>query len=428
MPGTGRTTLLQRFTLVTAAIAVGLAVVLSALAVRAIESFAVKDEAQVAAELVLRAIAPQLRPGDFAGALPPQRRALFDNLFKARGISDRILRVRLWRADGRLLYTNGAESPEAPPTPADLATAAGYHDFVRRRRGVEEPAPGIARVFVPVQIAGTSGTLGAFEIFYDMTLLNQRLAHIRRTVWTAVPLGLFVLYASVFVLVRRASRQLLKQQADLIAAHLGTYQALATAIDARDSYTGDHSIRVADLCERLGRALGLDARSLDELRAAGRLHDLGKIGVPDAVLVKPGPLTPAEAAVMRRHAEAGHAIVQGAPLPERVKQAVRSAHERWDGTGYPDGLAGATIPLFARIVAVVDAYQAMTDERPYREAVAPAEALRRLEAAAGSQFDPEVVAAFARMAVATDDAARWTVPRPAAYTEGVATRDLLRTR
>lgn len=392
-----RLTLLQRFTIVSAAIAVGLAVVLSAVTVRAIESSAIKDESQIAAELVLRTISPQLRPADFRGTLPPDRRALLDALFRAHGISDRVLRIRLWRADGRLLYSNVPEPKALETAGADLSTQNGFTEFIERKGRVENAAPGVVRFFVPLMVADNPKPLAAFEIFYDLTHLHQQLRHIRHTVWTAVPLGFLMLYASVFVLVRRASRRLLQQQADLIAAHLGTYQSLASAIDAKDSYTGDHSTNVADLAARVAQALGLPADMVNEVRVGARLHDLGKIGVPDAILMKPGRLTPQEWAIMRKHAERGFEILQKAPLPDSVKLAVHHSHERWDGAGYPGGLAGEAIPLIARIVAVVDAYEAMTSDRPYRKALPVAEALERLEHDAGSHFDPRVVRVFVEL-------------------------------
>ena len=408
----GRFTLLQRFTVTSAVIAVGLAVLLSAVTVQAIQTFAVKDEAQVAAELVLRTFAPQLRPSDFEGSLPADRVALFDALFRAHGISDQILRVRLWRADGRLLYSNTREPDGSKTVKADLSTPGGYRAFVQARQGLESDAPGVGRFFVPVHLSGDRRTLGAFEIFYDLTLLQQRLAATRRTIWTAVPLGLFVLYASVFVLVRRASRQLMKQQADLIAALLGTYHALASAIDTKDSYTGDHSTRVAELAVAVAQAMRLPAEMVEEIRMGARLHDLGKIGVPDAILTKRGPLSPDEQEVMRRHAEAGFSILERAPLSDYVRQAVRHTHERWDGNGYPDGLAGEAIPLLARIVAVADAYEAMTSDRPYRLGMHSQVALKRLRGDAGSHFDPAVVEVFVRYVADTTAAPRRAANSP----------------
>lgn len=392
-----RLTLLQRFTIASAAIAVGLAVVLSAVTVQAIESFAIQDEAQVAAELVLRAISPQLRPADFRGTLPQDRRTFLDALFRAHGISDRALRIRLWKADGVLLYSNLPEPEGTRTIGADLTTQNGFAAFLESRGRVESTTAGVVRFFVPVQVAGDPKPLAAFEIFYDLTHLQQQLRHTRRTVWTAVPAGLFVLYASVFVLVRRASQRLLKQQADLIAAHLGTYQALASAIDAKDSYTGDHSTNVEGLAARVARILKVPEELMDDVRIGARLHDVGKIGVPDAILMKPGPLTPDEWKLMRTHTEQGFEILRKAPLSERVKQAVLHSHERWDGKGYPEGLAGEAIPVIARIVTVVDAYEAMTSDRPYRKALQVEEALARVERDAGSHFDPRVAAVFVKL-------------------------------
>ncbi len=401
-----RLSLLQRFTVASTVIAVSLAVSLSAVTVRVITAFVIQDEANVAAELVLRAFSPQLRPDDLEGTLPASRKVLLDSLFLAHGVSDKILRVRLWRYDGILLYTNTPENDRFTTVPADLSTPEGYRQFVFAREGLEGELRGQARVFVPVT-ADAGRTLGAFEIFYDLTVLRERLAYTNRIIWTVVPAGLFVLYASVFVLVRRSSRLLLQQQADLVTAHLGTYHALASAIDAKDSYTGDHSVEVSRLAVTLARAVGLRDEALEELRMAAHLHDLGKIAVPDAILMKRGPLTDEEFAIVRRHADAGYAILRDAPLSERVKLAVRHNHERWDGTGYPSGLSGDAIPLFSRILALADAFEAMTSDRPYRRALPQAEAVTRLRAGAGTQFDPHLVDLFLRRALTLSKASHY---------------------
>lgn len=393
-----RITLLQRFTLASAGIAVALAVILSAVTIRTVESLVVRDEAQIAAELVLRAISPQLRAADVQGTtLPPGRRALLDALFRAHGISDRALRIRLWRADGRLLYSNVPETVAKPPAGVDFSTTNGFAAFVASRGRIENAAPSVVRFFVPVIITGETKPLAAFEIFYDLTHLDQQLSYVRHAIWAAVPSGIFVLYLSVFVLVRRASQRLLRQQAELIAAHMGTYESLASAIDAKDSYTGDHSSKVSALAARVTRALRVPAQVVEDVRVAARLHDLGKIGVPDAILMKPGRLTPEEWNLMRQHAERGYEIVRRAPLPDRIKLAIRHSHERWDGTGYPSGLAREAIPLMARIVAVVDAYEAMTTDRPYRKALSIPDAIERLEQVAGTQLDPHIVRVFIQM-------------------------------
>ena len=176
--------------------------------------------------------------------------------------------------------------------------------------------------------------------------------------------------------------------------HLGTAAALAAALEAKDRYTADHARSIADLAVAVGRRLGMDEPALADLRYGAVFHDIGKIAVPDAVLNKPGPLTTAEQALVREHPVVGEQILAPVPFLSAVRQIVRHDHERWDGDGYPDGLAGEAIPLGARIVLVVDAYHAMRSDRPYRRAMPEAHARDELLRHAGTQFDPRVVEAF----------------------------------
>ena len=171
--------------------------------------------------------------------------------------------------------------------------------------------------------------------------------------------------------------------------------ALVRAVDMRDDYTGRHSECVCDLAQRVGQALGMHGAELWLLELAAKLHDVGKIGVPDAILNKAGPLEAPEWALMRRHAELGAGMIERVPGLERVAPLVRSHHERWDGAGYPDGLRAEQIPLASRVVSACDAFLAMTSDRPYRAARSPEEALEELRACSGAQFDPRVVDALA---------------------------------
>jgi two-component system, cell cycle response regulator len=156
----------------------------------------------------------------------------------------------------------------------------------------------------------------------------------------------------------------------------------------------DHLAGVADLAAAVADELGLDAEERDEVRRAAELHDVGKMAIPDAILSKPGPLDPAEWEFIRKHTLIGERIIGAAPALVPVARLVRSSHERWDGGGYPDGLAGEAIPLGSRIIAACDAYDAMTSERPYSVAMVVARALEEVDAGAGGQFDPRVAAAL----------------------------------
>ncbi|MFE7482991.1 HD-GYP domain-containing protein [Streptomyces sp. NPDC057552] len=180
------------------------------------------------------------------------------------------------------------------------------------------------------------------------------------------------------------------------AAHRATIRALVQAVDIKDAYTRGHSERVGRASVLIARELGLDRDRLEALRFAGVLHDVGKLGVPTRVLRKDGPLTPEERRVMELHPEYGHEIVRGIGFLDEARDAILHHHERLDGTGYPYGLSGGRIPESARIVAVADAFDAMTSTRSYRRARPVPAALAELRRCAGSQFDPRMVRALDR--------------------------------
>jgi diguanylate cyclase (GGDEF)-like protein len=180
--------------------------------------------------------------------------------------------------------------------------------------------------------------------------------------------------------------------------------SLSQAVDARDAYTGSHSERVADLAVRIAGRLGLDLETIELTRIAARLHDLGKLAIPEDILRKAGPLLDAERLVLERHPQIGYHMLESLGV-QPIAEWVLHHHERWDGSGYPFGLAGEDIPLGARIIFVADAYDAMTSDRTYRRRFSPEDAIAELERCAGAQFDPEVVSAFAaELGLVPDDA------------------------
>ncbi len=179
--------------------------------------------------------------------------------------------------------------------------------------------------------------------------------------------------------------------AELEAAYLEITLALARAVDVRDTYTSDHSERMADLAVAVARRIGLDEEAIHHIRLAALLHDIGKIGVPDTILHKPGPLIGEEWAIMKKHPEIGAEIVAPIRKLRPVAEIILAHQERYDGSGYPRGLKGTEIPLGARILAVVDAYSAMTEDRVYRKAMSPEEAIAELKRCAGTHFDPQIV-------------------------------------
>jgi diguanylate cyclase (GGDEF)-like protein len=180
---------------------------------------------------------------------------------------------------------------------------------------------------------------------------------------------------------------------------LDTVEALANALEANDEYTSSHARWITDLSLKVGAGLGLDPRQLKRLELGALFHDIGKIGIPQHILLKPGPLTDEERAVMETHPELGERIIAPIDRLEEVRPIVRHCHERYDGNGYPDRRAADEIPIESRIIFVCDAYHAMTTDRPYRKRLPEDEALRRLAEAAGTQFDPDVVDVCRRVLV-----------------------------
>jgi len=185
-------------------------------------------------------------------------------------------------------------------------------------------------------------------------------------------------------------------------AYIEMVLALARAVDARDSYTSDHSEQIATRAVRLARALGCTDVDVQNIHWAALLHDIGKLGVPDSILRKPGPLNAGEWQIMRQHPVVGAEILRPVERMETVARLVRHHQERWDGSGYPDGLQGDAIPLGARILAVVDAYSTIVDDRAYTRARTADEALTELRRCAATQFDPTLVETFCRVALEDD--------------------------
>lgn len=177
---------------------------------------------------------------------------------------------------------------------------------------------------------------------------------------------------------------------------LGSVAALTTALDIRDSYTKSHCDRVVALSVALGKACGLAQAELDHLRIGSRFHDIGKIGIADSVLLKPGRLNAEEWAAVKAHSEFGERIFRatGIDTVEPIARAIRHHHESFDGRGYPDGLAGEAIPLLSRVMLVVDAYEAMTTARPYQAARSHRQVRAIIESESGTKLDPEVVRVF----------------------------------
>ncbi len=265
------------------------------------------------------------------------------------------------------------------------------------------------KVYAPL-LAGDGGeVIGVVETYKPFDQVAMAVRQATLVVWIPVVIGALVSYSGLLWVLRRAFSEVEMRDAELASLNsrlhssmleledqsLGTLQALSAAVDEKDSYTARHSLGVTGWAHYIGVTAGLSVDDLAILERAGLLHDIGKIGVPEPVLLKPGSLTDAEFDLIREHPGAGARILEAIPFLEPVVPVVRYHHERWDGSGYPDGLRGEAIPYLARILAVADAFDAMTTDRPYRKAMNAEEARCEIGACAGTQFDPDIARIFA---------------------------------
>lgn len=246
-------------------------------------------------------------------------------------------------------------------------------------------------------------SLSIAERLYTVIIRDIKLELLHFALLMPLNLLIIVCYTSepisvIFVILPLAMAQFsFENYFALRTATKSTIEVLAQIIDQRDSYTSEHSFRVADYCKIIAQELCLSVKGIEILVTAARVHDLGKISVPDSILLKNGPLTAAEREIMSNHSLAGYQILSKLEFYKSGAKLVLYHHERYDGKGYPKGLRGENIPFGARILAVADSYDAMTSDRPYRKAMSTEEAIKELVKCSGTQFDSQVVEAFLKI-------------------------------
>jgi putative nucleotidyltransferase with HDIG domain len=345
------------------------------------------------------------------------RRELPELVERDLAVRPDIVSVKVWRADGVLAWTNVAperigkrfeashhllEVLESGKPEAEFEKLSDAENEAESRLGFDQ----VIEVYAPIR-AGRN-VVGAYEVYANSATIEASIANGKRIIWMATLAVLAVVWALLLILVRGASvtltgqtdklkarsRQLMESYARLEENTLEAIETLNATVEAKDPYTAGHSRRVQEIALAIGRQLGLEQSRLEALRLAGLFHDIGKLAVPDAILTKPSRLTTDEFAQIQQHSEAGARIVGKLGRLRDTVPIIRHHHERWDGGGYPEGLAAGSIPLEAAIVGLADAWDAMTTDRPYHRALTVQEALAEVRAGRGTQFAPEVVDAF----------------------------------
>jgi putative nucleotidyltransferase with HDIG domain len=424
-------TLLRVFLLASALICAGAGVALGSMLSRSLKAEALDAEKTALARYVGGVVEPALVRGNHIDIPWRQDAQLAQGVLKQPDI----VTVKVWRANGVLAWTNtvsrSSRGPLVPnrdrrqidhrfPLDDELGEAIGQNEPIAKLVGrgsdgedaFERNDLGFQNLFeVYAPIGSTTGrphAIGAYEIYADPRALGRLIGSRRQMLWFADAAVFGALWAALALLVRGASRTLRRQNEKLRRrtlrlaesnrlleeSALEAVESLNATVDAKDPYTAGHSQRVQRIAVALGEELGLERERLDILRFAGLFHDIGKIGVPDAILTKPDRLTELEYEIVKRHPEDGARIVGRLHRLHAAVPAVLHHHERWDGTGYPDGLSREQIPLAAAIVGLADAVDAMTTDRPYSRARTLAEATEEVVRNRGTQFAPAVVDAF----------------------------------
>jgi putative nucleotidyltransferase with HDIG domain len=398
----------QRFGATSLVVFVLLGVAMGFLLSNQIETTALASARQNAYDTLHDRLLANIHPADLQHPMSQSRYATFSRFVWEQVLSRRTVRVKIWNQWGVVTYSNDPkelgkkfEIEEGLAAALHGRVASDVSSLTKSENVGERRFGRLLEVYLPIRFRTNGPVVGAFEVYQLYGPIGSQIAGMQRRVFVLLGAGLIVLYVLLFGIVRSGSNLIKTQQqrlqrytTELEHSYRQTILSLAAAVDARDHSTERHSVRVAELAVLLGGELGFPADALRDLERGALLHDIGKIGVRDAILWKPGKLTEDEWVEMRRHPEIGYQMLRDIEFLQAALPVVRHHHERWDGTGYPARLEGEDIPLWARMFAIIDAYDALTSDRPYRSASSHEEAMERIWADAGKHFDPALVQAF----------------------------------
>jgi putative nucleotidyltransferase with HDIG domain len=409
-------TLLRVFLIASAVILISGGLLLGSVLTAALRAQAVDDKQASMTQYVDGVLRPQLVRGDKVHISPHLPAQIKEQLRRQPDL----ISVKVWRPDGVLVWTNRAPKRighrfpiggELGETIGDNKAHASIGTLDEEENRAEQEAVRGRRafeVYAPLESNDGKRAIGAYEIYASPKRVEAFIASRKRLIWFAI-LGVFLtLYGALALLVRSASstlhrqsktlqersRELMESYRRLEESSLEAIESLNATVDAKDPYTAGHSARVQRIALAVAEELGLPAQRLDAVRFGGLFHDIGKIAVPDSLLTKPGALSDDEFAIVQRHPADGAEIVSHFSRLREAVPLIRHHHERWDGKGYPDRLAGDEIPPEACVVGLADAWDAMTTDRPYRGALSVEQAAAEVRKCRGTQFSPVVVDAF----------------------------------
>lgn len=409
--------MVERFALWSLVLMSGFALTLGWLVTARIERIYVTTAIQTAQAIAAADISHEFIAANETPGISDAEREYLDGIFTQELGRVDIFALKLWDSAGTLIYSTDAadklgrsymDNSEVAATLAGATSAEVVRVVDDENENQFAVAGPFIEVYAPVNDPVSGQVVGIFEVYQSYAPVLAEIRNTNLIVWAAILAGTSLAYLIQIGMVRAVADKLTDTEAqvgtinerlehsmqDLEDYSLGTLQALVSAVDAKDSYTASHSLSVTDYAVAIGRRMRLSAAELVDLERASLLHDVGKIGIPESVLLKPARLTSDEFEIVKRHSEAGAQIIESIPFLRSLVPLVRHHHEHWNGTGYPEGLEGEKIPRLARILTVADAFDAMTSDRPYRPGMRLATARQEITRFRGIQFDPQVVDAL----------------------------------
>lgn len=357
-----------------------------------------------------------IRDKDFSGPLSRERYQDLDRYIHDKILGGDVKRIKIWNRSGQVIYSDESSIIGKKYEIGDELNAAFNGKISAEFESPDEAeqktesglAPRLLEIYVPVLADDHETVIGAFELYISDRLLVSLIKNNQLTTLLIIIIGLILLYISLIGVFRKASRTIHTQSKEIgkLSSHLddalswqeksyvGIIKALLRALDAKDSYTAGHSTRVTGYSVKIGHALGLPPERLKILEEASLFHDIGKIGIPEQVLNKPAKFSEAERIVIQSHSTIGYDIINSIHYFAEHARIIRHHHEWYDGTGYPDGLHGHSIPLEARILAVADTFDALVTDRPYKKGLSKEKAREIIGSEKNNHFDPVVVDIF----------------------------------
>lgn len=359
----------------------------------------------------------ELKPIDFTKPFSKEKIRILDEKFKQIKNDIGIVSIKIWDRSGTILYSDKTDTIGQHFSVSNALYKAlsnsSQLEIIKPDKVIDKDLSKqyneVIVLYEPIKYNGK--VTGVYEVYIPYDEVKRHMNTLNKTIAFIMFIGLVILYLLLLKIIGNASRTLIQQNESLLkqkyeleesylrlnSSYQNTVMALSSAVDARDSYTSGHSERVTKLSMALGKRMYLSKNQLENLELAARFHDIGKLGIPDSILMKAGKLTCDEFEVIKSHPQIGVSILGNIEFLKDAIPIILHHHERFCGGGYPSGIQSYDIPLESRIIALADTYDAMTSDRPYRKGLSHEATLDEIRKNKGVQFDPEIVECFLLM-------------------------------